>query len=176
MLSPPAHSLCYTMNTYMMKHSVITLKCKWRYTAWLPWQQHNLIGQNLFSFIISLIFNVEPCKMAHWKAYQLCFIPKYPPYRISANHVTQMLHFDWPIPIFLHYFINIQHRALQKRLFGKLIDYAIFQNIRHLVTWQKRCIYMLSSMLTFLWVTLGAFYIKPELLLKYSIYAPFHST
>ena len=33
-----------------------------------------------------------------------------PPYMVTM----QMLKFDWSKPIFLHYFINISHRALQK--------------------------------------------------------------
>ena len=33
-----------------------------------------------------------------------------PPYFVTM----QMLNFDWSKPIFLHYFINISHRALQK--------------------------------------------------------------
>ena len=36
--------------------------------------------------------------------------------------------------------------------------------------------HMLLSMLPFLRVTLGAFYIDPELLLKHSTFALFHST
>ena len=71
------------------------------------------LAKNLFSFIISLIFNVEPCKMARWKANQQCLIPKCPPSWILINHVTQMLPFDWSKPIIHHYFIIISHRALQ---------------------------------------------------------------
>ena len=33
-----------------------------------------------------------------------------PPYMVTM----QILQFDWTKPIFLHYFTNIQHRALEK--------------------------------------------------------------
>ena len=70
--------------------------------------------QNTFSFIISLIFHVEPWKKDSLESLSTIQYSEIPPSWISPHHVTQTLQFDWSKPIFLHNLINIPCRALQK--------------------------------------------------------------